>query len=68
MMLYWSSECPLWMTAKDRAYLEDRSEQQIRRVANINREDFIQLVSKGEPIIITDALRGRLGREEEGMG
>ena len=71
MMLYWNSKCPLWMTARDRAYLEDRSEQQIRRVTNIGKEDFIQAVSKGEPIIVTDAVRGKLawkGREGEVEG
>ena len=39
-----------------KAYLQDRSEQHIRSVTEITWENFIQLVSRGEPIIVMDAL------------
>ncbi|XP_072034354.1 LOW QUALITY PROTEIN: uncharacterized protein [Amphiura filiformis] len=57
MMSYLTSECPLWIAAKERAYLENRSDQEIRRVTNITQREFIEIVKQGEPIVISDALR-----------
>ena len=55
---YLTSECPLWMSSEERAYLEQRSQRHIRRVSKITREEFTEYVSRGEPVIITDAIRG----------
>lgn len=54
---YLTSECPLWMSSEERAYLEQRSQRHIRRVSKITREEFTEYVSRGEPVIITDAIR-----------
>ena len=49
----------MWISAAEKAYLEDRSDHEIKRVADISQQEFIDFVKQGEPIIISDALRGR---------
>ncbi|XP_038048795.1 uncharacterized protein LOC119722645 [Patiria miniata] len=52
-----TSECPIWISAQERAFLNDRSHDNILRVSDISREDFEKIVRRGEPVIVTDALR-----------
>ena len=56
-----TSECPLWIAAEDRAFLEDKSHEDILRVSDVSQENLEEIVRRGEPVIVTDALRGRTG-------
>ncbi|XP_033629137.1 uncharacterized protein LOC117291500 [Asterias rubens] len=52
-----TSECPLWIAAEDRAFLEDKSHEDILRVSDVSQENLEEIVRRGEPVIVTDALR-----------
>ncbi|XP_002737289.2 uncharacterized protein LOC100372678 [Saccoglossus kowalevskii] len=52
-----TSPCAMWIPADERDYLLNHSDEQIKRLSNISKEEFAEYVKRGEPIIVTDALR-----------
>ncbi|XP_077997771.1 uncharacterized protein LOC144450897 [Glandiceps talaboti] len=52
-----TSPCALWIPADERAYLNDPSDQIIQRLSNVTPEQFAEFVNRGEPVIVTDAMK-----------
>ncbi|XP_019614290.1 PREDICTED: uncharacterized protein LOC109462206 [Branchiostoma belcheri] len=55
---HFTSPCPVWIPHAERRWLQQPSDRQIRRVSNISRREFVMVVNRGEPVIITDAMQG----------
>lgn len=55
-----TSECPSWIPAEERSYLDDRLSETLRRIPSPKtQQEFEDLIELGEPLIITDAMKGR---------
>ncbi|XP_030829651.1 uncharacterized protein LOC586955 [Strongylocentrotus purpuratus] len=54
-----TSECPSWIPAEERSYLDDRLSETLRRIPSPKtQQEFEDLIELGEPLIITDAMKG----------
>ncbi|XP_041478145.1 uncharacterized protein LOC121426065 [Lytechinus variegatus] len=54
-----TSECPSWLPADERSYLDDRLAETLRRITSPKtQQEFEDLIELGEPLIITDAMKG----------
>ena len=59
LLASFTSECPSWLAAEERAFIDDRLEETVRRIPGPKTpEEFEELIDFGEPIIITDAMKG----------
>ncbi|XP_071822248.1 uncharacterized protein [Apostichopus japonicus] len=52
-----TSPCPPWISAEERAFLEKQDYHQVRRFHDISKADFEEQIDKGEPFILTEAMR-----------
>ncbi|XP_070571043.1 uncharacterized protein [Ptychodera flava] len=52
-----TSPCALWIPADERAYLNDHSDWTVKRLSNVTANQFIDFVNRGEPVIVTDAMK-----------
>ncbi|XP_072181121.1 uncharacterized protein [Diadema setosum] len=54
-----TEECPSWIPAEERFFLDDRLEETVRRLPSPETpEEFEELILQGEPIVITNAMKG----------
>ncbi|XP_071943306.1 uncharacterized protein [Antedon mediterranea] len=49
--------CPNWIAAEERVFIRKSSSKSIRRVSNLNAEEFKNIVNTGEPVVVTDGMR-----------